>query len=78
MKSIGWEWIMEWFINKMVSIYSIWPMILTVGIGFFTLFKDAQILKDHNCLREAKWARILCYIYIFAGSGFYILFKILS
>ncbi|HOA79738.1 MAG TPA: hypothetical protein PKK61_01560 [Defluviitaleaceae bacterium] len=69
---------MEWFFNKIVSIYSILLMILTVGIGFFTLLWDTKYLISHNHLKEAKWAKILGYIYIFAGGGIYIAIKILS
>lgn len=68
---------MEWLFKKIISIYSVWPMLLTLGIGLFTLLNESEILKSKNFYKEAKWAKRIGYIYIFVGGGLYLLIKIL-
>ncbi|NLK98305.1 CLC_0170 family protein [Defluviitalea saccharophila] len=69
---------MELILKKFVSIYSIWPMLLTVGIGMFAFFVDYRSLKEKENLKEAKWAKRIGLVYMIGGAGLFIFIKLLS
>ncbi|NLK22022.1 MAG: hypothetical protein GX308_08065 [Epulopiscium sp.] len=64
--------------EKIKSLYSVWFMVLTVGIGVLTIFNDAIVLKSKKYVEEAKWARYIGLIYIIGGLGVFIVLKVLS
>lgn len=69
---------MDWILKKLISIYSVWPMLLTVGIGLFSFFVDVRALKWKKKLKEAKWAKWIGLIYIIGGAGAFILIRVLE
>lgn len=69
---------MDWALKKLISIYSVWPMLLTVGIGIFTLFMDSRTLKSQKKIKEAKWAKWIGLIYTIGGAVFFIIIRALS
>jgi len=69
---------MDRVLKKLLSIYSIWPMILTVGIGIYTLFVDCKTLKNQKNPKEARWAKWIGLIYMIGGVAFFLFIKILT
>ncbi|MBM7685076.1 CLC_0170 family protein [Defluviitalea raffinosedens] len=69
---------MDRVLKKLLSIYSIWPMILTVGIGIYTLFVDCKTLKYQKNLKEARWAKWIGLIYMIGGVAFFLFIKLLT
>jgi hypothetical protein len=53
-------------------------MILTVGIGIYTLFVDCKTLKNQKNPKEARWAKWIGLIYMIGGVAFFLFIKLLT
>ena len=70
--------IMDSFIDKFSSIYSVQLMIMIVGIGLFLILYDSKELEHKELIKEYKVVKYLGKIYIFCAIGIYILLKVVT
>ncbi|SHJ58250.1 CLC_0170 family protein [Paramaledivibacter caminithermalis] len=62
-------------IERIKSFFTMYILLIIIGVSLFSIFIDFKALKKKNLKREAKICKFLGYIYLVGGITFFIIIK---